>query len=142
MPHSPTSETSSARRRKLAPAVMEPDTTAPTSIERWDVVVVPFPFTDRLAGRRSPALMLSDVAFNASGHSILAMITTAAKTTWASDTRIVDLDAAGLPSSSVVRCNLFTLDNRLVLYRTGHLAHGDIAAVGMQLRDILPLDLE
>ena len=107
-------------------------------IERWDVVVVPFPFTDRLAAKRRPALVLSDVAFNASGHCILAMVTTAARTTWPTDIRIVDLAAAGLREPCIVRCNVFTLDNRLVLYRAGRLATDDIAGVAMRLRKVLP----
>lgn len=109
----------------------------PTQIERWDVVVVPFPFTDSASAKRRPALVLSNVAFNSAGHSILAMITTAARTSWTSDISIDDLSEAGLQAPSVVRCNLFTLDNRLLLYTVGHLTERDIAAVGAQLRDVL-----
>jgi len=110
----------------------------PTQFERWDVVVVPFPFTDRASAKRRPALVLSDAPFNSSGHSILAMITTAARTSWTSDTRIKDLNVAGLQAPSVVRCNLFTLDNRLLQYTAGRLTERDIAAVKKRLRHILP----
>ncbi|WP_249263502.1 type II toxin-antitoxin system PemK/MazF family toxin [Microcystis aeruginosa] len=50
----------------------------PTVIyEQFDVVVVPFPFTDINATKRRPALILSDaLAFNTSvGRSVMAMIT-------------------------------------------------------------------
>lgn len=108
------------------------------SIDRWDVVVVPFPFTDRNAAKRRPALVLSSAAFNTNGHVVLAMITTAAKATWPSDYRIAKVVDAGLHESCVVRCNLFTLDSRLVLRKIGHLAASDIASVEERLRDILP----
>jgi len=55
-------------------------------------------------GRR-PALVLSDSkAFNKLvGQSVLAMITSAKNSDWPLDVEIKDLDAAGLPSASVVR---------------------------------------
>lgn len=117
---------------------MNSATDVPGPIERWDVVVVPFPFTDRHAGKRRPALVLSDAQFNALGHSILAMITTASHASWDSDIPIEEITAAGLRAPSVVRFNVFTLDNRLVLHRAGRLAAGDIKAVARVLRAVLP----
>jgi mRNA interferase MazF len=47
------------------------------TFERFQVVRVPFPITDRPATRHRPALILSDaVRFNVpAGHSVMAMIT-------------------------------------------------------------------
>lgn len=47
---------------------------------QFDVVVVPFPFTDRTASKRRPALVVSDGAVfdRKVGYSLLVMITTAA----------------------------------------------------------------
>ena len=51
------------------------------AFERFTVVRVPFPFTDRAASKNRPALVLSDLeAFNVpAGHSVMAMITWFAK---------------------------------------------------------------
>jgi mRNA interferase MazF len=97
----------------------------------FDVVVVPFPFTERSATKRRPALVISDArAFNQpSGHSVLAMITSAKNSDWPLDTGIEDLDAAGLPAASVVRMKLFTLDNQLVIRKAGVLAEKDRGSV-------------
>lgn len=105
----------------------------------FDVVVVPFPFTDRVSSRRRPALVLSDrAAFNRRiGHSVLAMITSAAGGSWPLDTKLADLKAAGLPSASVVRMKLFTLDHELVLRKAGALAVKDREAVSRSLRKLL-----
>ena len=56
--------------------------------ELWQVVVVPFPFTDRATTKRRPALVLSAKAFNRNGHSVLAMITSASHRPWPGDTPI------------------------------------------------------
>jgi len=95
--------------------------------ERWQVVRVPFPFTDRAAAKNRPALVLSDAgAFNtAAGHAVLAMITSTANAPWPLDCTIEDLASAGLPAPSVVRCKLFTLDARLIRGVLGMLGNHD-----------------
>ena len=95
--------------------------------ERFDVVVVPFPFTDSAASKRRPALVISNAeAFNLpAGHSVLAMITSAGNAAWPLDVAISDGNAAGLAAASLVRMKLFTLDNRFILRRLGQLAAAD-----------------
>ena len=99
-----------------------------------DVVVVPFPFRERGASKRRPALVVSSTSFNASHDQlVLAMITTATRTSWVSDVPITDLAVAGLPHTSVVRLKLFTLEVSLVLRRLGRLAGADARAVAASL---------
>lgn len=102
--------------------------------DRWDVVVVPFPFVDKLAEKRRPALVLSTEAFNRSGHSVLAMITSALHAPWPGDTLLADLERAGLHVACLVRLKLFTLDNRLIQRRTGNLAAVDRRKTSGNLR--------
>ena len=105
------------------------------SFERFDVVVVPFPFTDRAAAKRRPALVISDAANfnNKIGHSVMAMITSASHAPWPLDVVIEDLDAAGVPAPSVVRMKLFTLDHRFVIRKAGRLAPEDMKQVNSAL---------
>lgn len=107
--------------------------------ERYTVLRVPFPFTDRMATKNRPALVLSDAAaFNApAGHSVLAMITSTANAAWPLDCPIGDLASAGLPAPSVVRCKLFTLDHRLIRGALGRLAAQDAERVRAVLARLL-----
>ena len=99
---------------------------ADLSLDPFDVVVVPFPFTDRNATKRRPALVLSSSSFNqASQHSVLAMITSAEQSAWLGDHVIADLETAGLPTECVIRLKLFTLDHRLVIRKAGGLSSPD-----------------
>lgn len=111
------------------------------AFEAFDVVVVPFPFTDKTSTKRRPALVLSDSeTFNKqSGHSVLAMITSASNSDWPHDIEINDLDAAGLPSASIVRMKLFTLDNQLILRKAGKLANTDQQTVVNNLNKLFKL---
>lgn len=99
--------------------------------DRFTVVRVPFPFTDRNATKNRPALVLSAAAaFNtSSGHSVMAMITSQGNAPWPLDCPIADLTAAGLPAPSLVRFKLFTLDHRLVRGELGKLSSIDVASV-------------
>lgn len=103
-----------------------------------DVVVVPFPFVDVAAEKRRPSVVLSHQSFNeTNGHSICAMITTAARTNWPSDIIIDDLKAAGLPRLCVVRFKLFTLPNAIILRRAGALGEQDRGKIVTAARAIM-----
>ena len=105
----------------------------------FDVVVVPFPFTDRRTQKRRPALILSkNEEFNEKcGHYILAMITSQKNPSWPLDIPIMDANKAGLTTASKVRMKLFTLDMRLIIKKVGALASKDQKAVSKNLRNLL-----
>lgn len=107
--------------------------------EAFDVVVVPFPFTDRKVTKRRPALVVSrhDSFGGRIGHSVMAMITSAKSPAWPLDVPISDQASAGLPAPSRVRMKLFTLDHRLVLRTAGHLDAADRKAVQKSLQALL-----
>lgn len=93
----------------------------------FDVVVVPFPFTDSTLRKRRPALVLSrNECFNRKiEHAVLAMITSRKNEPWPLDCQITDKRQSGLTAPSVVRMKLFTLDNRFILRKIGHLSEKD-----------------
>ena len=105
--------------------------------ERYDMVVVPFPFSDRAAAKRRPALVLSNRRFNRDGHTVMAMVTTKKSPPWPADTPLVDFQSAGLKVSCLVRLKIFTLDNRLILKKIGHLAGGDAEKVDAHIHAVL-----
>ena len=110
------------------------------TFEPLEVVVVPFPFADRLAAKRRPALVVSSADFNlAHEQTILAMITSAASD-WPSDVAVRDWQVAGLNVPCKVRLKLFTLDDDLILRRLGTLSRRDGAHVENALLGFLAID--
>lgn len=105
----------------------------------FSVVAVPFPFTDRAQTKRRPALVLSSSERfnNLIGHSVMAMITSAKNSPWPLDVEIRDLRQAGLPSPSVIRFKLFTIDHRLVVSRLGRLSERDIRSFARSLEALI-----
>lgn len=106
----------------------------------FDVLVVPFPFTDSAAVKRRPALVLSAEAFqDRIGHLVCAMITSGENHGWPLDVELADLRIAGLSHASVVRMKIFTIDERFVLRKAGRLGEIDRAAVSRSLKLLLSL---
>ena len=110
------------------------------TFDSLDVVVVPFPFTDRLAAKRRPALIISSADFNrVHQQSILAMITSAGSD-WPSDVAIRGWRQAGLSVPCKVRFKLFTLDHTLLIRKLGTLSEQDARAVKQALGRVLASD--
>ena len=105
--------------------------------DAFDVVAVPFPFTDSPRVVKRPALALSRPEFNTHGYTVLAMITDARNEPWPLDVR-VDHRSAGLKLASVVRMKFFTLDNRLISGKIGALPAPDRRKVLASLQKLLP----
>ena len=111
-----------------------------SGFQAFDVVVVPFPFTDRNATKRRPALVLSNSLFNkSSGHSVLAMITSAEQSNWPGDLAISDIESAGLTTDCLIRMKLFTLDDRLIIRKAGSLAATDQKKLRAAWKNLLSL---
>ena len=104
----------------------------------FDVVVVPFPFTGSAQTKRRPALVLSQGAnFNVKiEHSVLAMITSQKNEPWPLDCPIKNKKQSGLTALSLVRMKLFTLDNRFILRKIGHLSKKDQTEVKQSLSQL------
>jgi mRNA interferase MazF len=106
--------------------------------DRFETVVVPFPFAEQPVLKRRPVVIVSSGAFNAAnGASLVSMITTAKATSWPSDITIFDLDAAGLQTPCILRMRLVTLPNALILRALGRLSAMDRLACERGLAELL-----
>ncbi|MBU3915140.1 type II toxin-antitoxin system PemK/MazF family toxin [bacterium] len=106
--------------------------------EPFDVIVVPFPFTDSSRTKKRPALVLSNKTdFGAKiDQSVLAMITSQKNDPWPLDIPIKNKKQSGLTAPSVVRMKIFTLDNRFILRKIGHLSKTDQNQVKKSLSNL------
>ncbi len=104
----------------------------------FDVVVVPFPYADRLAEKRRPALVISGPKLANHGLIWLAMITSAENVPWPTDIEIPDSDRAGLPAPSVVRpAKIACVERVRIERRAGRLDKTTARKVAQKLRGFL-----
>jgi mRNA interferase MazF len=106
----------------------------------WDVVVVPFPFSDSAESKRRKAFVLSKPRFqNGSGTLVLAMITSAQASSWPGDVKLADLAVAGLHKECFARLKIFTIDEQLVIERAGQLSKKDQVSIHENWQALLAL---
>jgi mRNA interferase MazF len=112
---------------------------AKSRFQPWDVVLVPFPYTERNFTKVRPALVVSTDTLNAkTGKYFLAMITSAAHARIYGDVLISDLKLAGLPAESIVRpSKIATFEEAAFVRCVGTLAVTNRKAVSAQLRELL-----
>ena len=91
-------------------------------IEAGTVIVVPFPYSDRHAEKRRPALVVSSASLAGDGLLWVIMITTAKRGTGPHDLVIRDPAAAGLSAPCVVRpTKIACIEPTRILRRAGRL---------------------
>jgi mRNA interferase MazF len=106
--------------------------------EPFDVVVVPFPYADRLAEKRRPALVISNRRLAFHGLIWLAMITSADNEAWTTDIQIGDHKRSGLPAPSVVRpAKIACIEPSRIDRRIGRLDKASARSVSQKLRGFL-----
>ena len=94
-----------------------------TAFPRYSVVVVPFPYSDQLAEKRRPALVISHGDLAQEQELVwVAMITSATNPRWQSDIAIDDHLECGLPAPSLIRpVKLATMDAERIVRVLGTL---------------------
>jgi mRNA interferase MazF len=111
-----------------------PDAPAPGT-----VVVLPFPYADRLAEKRRPALVVSSQEL-ARRHGILwvAMITSAENAGWEGDVEIADPVRSGLRVPSLIRpAKLATVDLNRITRRLGSIDEQEFGLVRATVSGLL-----
>ncbi len=104
----------------------------------FDVVDVPFPFSDRPLSKIRKAPVLSSRTFNEkNGATILAMITSAERSSGFGDVKILNWEEAGLRKPCIIRLKIFTLDNALLIARKGELKSNDRSFFKKQLSKMI-----
>jgi len=106
------------------------------TFRRWDVVAVPFPYTEGDQAARRPTVVVSgDKLAQQHGLYWVVMITSAVNPSWPDDVRVSESGRAGLPVPSVVRpAKIATIQHDRIIRRLGALPAADRATVQAALR--------
>lgn len=104
----------------------------------WDIVRVPFPYTNRPVEQRRPALVIAATpAGDGPALLWLLMITSAENRPWLGDVPILDGARAGLRAASVIRTAKIATIEASEARPLGRLAAGDCDGVARALRSAL-----
>jgi mRNA interferase MazF len=106
-----------------------------TQFQTFDIVVVPFPYSDRLAEKRRPAVIVSSPHLQESLDVVWVAMITSSNLGNAGSMAISDANQTGLSRTSFVRpARLATLETFRVLRKTGQLSKRDAASLSESLK--------
>jgi mRNA interferase MazF len=103
--------------------------------QTFDIVVVPFPYSDRLAEKRRPAIVVSNPNLeNLNGLVWVAMVTSS-DTGSSGATALTDIAETGLERASFVRAaKIATVETSRIVRKVGQLSDADAANLQDELR--------
>lgn len=110
-----------------------------SSLSKYDVVVVKFPFSDIAALKARPAAIISNKFYNNNSRNSLLVVGISSKIKSKLDfeKNIEHWQKAGLLKPSIFKSAIATIDKNIVLKQLGSLSEKDIEA----LEDLLALML-
>lgn len=93
-----------------------------TNYKKWNVILVPFPFTDLSFVKRRPALIVSPDSYNAGKDVVIAYITSQINSPFRlGDYKLQKWKEAGLPQISMIRMKFATIDKAIIIKTIGEL---------------------
>ena len=105
---------------------------------KFDIITVPFPFTERDKKKLRPALVISNKEYQeVNKHIVLLMITSAKHSAWKYDIPITFSEMTGLKAASVIRFKIFSVDERIIVKKIGVLSLIDSEKVEEAIRNLL-----
>jgi len=99
-----------------------------TTYNKWEIILVPFPFTNLKSTKRRPALIISPDEYNEKIDVVIAFITSKIDTEYRlGDYQIREWKKAKLPKPSKIRMKFATLDKSMIVKKIGKLSIKDIS---------------
>lgn len=115
-------------------------------MDRGDLYLAPFPYSDLTGAKHRPVCVVSTTQFNRGPDVLVAMVTSnraRIQQPGVGDVPLGDWQAAGLLAPSVLRAGrLWTAEQRLLRRQLGALSLADLDAVDAALRDVLGLRVD
>jgi len=103
-----------------------------------DIVVVPFPYSDRLAEKRRPALVVSNDHVHKQGLVWLVMVTSAKQSAKMFDHMIRDLATTGLTTASIIRpIKITCIEPDRIVRRAGTLPPDEMNEIVLTTKELL-----
>ncbi len=95
---------------------------------KWDIILVPFPFTDLTTSKKRPALVISPYEYNTGPDILISFITSKLdRDKRFGDYKIKRWEESKLPKPSMIRMKFATIDQTIVIKKIGRLSEFDIS---------------
>jgi mRNA interferase MazF len=104
--------------------------------KKWEIVLVPFPFTDLNTTKKRPALIISPNEYNEKLDVVIAFITSKLDLEYRiGDYKIQEWEKSNLPKPSMLRMKFATIDKSIIRKKLGRLSESDVKEFSKLLMD-------
>ncbi|NQT96270.1 MAG: type II toxin-antitoxin system PemK/MazF family toxin [Candidatus Marinimicrobia bacterium] len=95
--------------------------------KQWDIVLIPFPFTDLKVVKKRPVLIIYPNHFNQDEQDVIIVYMTSnlKSRDRVGDYKIIKWEAANLPKPTLMRMKLATISKSIILKKLGRLHQQD-----------------
>lgn len=108
--------------------------------KKWDIVLLPFPYTDLSSTKKRPAVIISPETYNRGLDVMLMFLTSNLKTEQREgDYELTKWQEAGLPKPSMTRMKVMTLDKDFILKKIGEIQPEDGLKIDEFLKNFFAL---
>ena len=108
--------------------------------DRWDIVLLPFPFTNLKTTKKRPALVISPKEYNSGPDLLVMFVTSNLKAKSKMDDYIIsEWEEAGLPKPSMTRMKFATIDKTFAIKKIAELTKADQTGLKKKLEIFLNL---
>jgi mRNA-degrading endonuclease toxin of MazEF toxin-antitoxin module len=102
--------------------------------KKWDIILVPFPFTDLSPTKKRPGLIVSPNAYNEGADIVIAFITSKVdREKRLGDYLIKEWALSKLPKPSLLRMKFATIEKSIIIKKIGKLSKYDISQFQAEL---------
>lgn len=104
--------------------------------EKWDIILVPFAFTNLTTSKKRPALIISPNEYNEKLDVVIAFITSKLDLEYRiGDYKIQEWKKSNLPKPSILRMKFATIDKSIIIKKPGRLSEKDVEEFSKLLKD-------
>ena len=109
-----------------------------SSLNKYDIIVVKFPFASSLKYKARPAVLISSEEYNVNSRntSIIMTISSQIETKLAFEPIIEGWKAAGLLKQSILKASVATIENDFIITKLGILSKKDQTVLDQLLEKI------
>ena len=102
--------------------------------EPWDIVLLPFPFTDLSSSKKRPAIVLSPRVYNLNQDVVVLFLTSnLSSTPKMGDYKLEHWQSSNLPKPSMVRMKFATIDKDFILKKIGEIKSKDSSKIKAEI---------
>ncbi len=103
--------------------------------KQWDVILLPFPYTDLSSAKKRPAVIISPLQYNKGLDTVFMYLTSKiSKRDEKGSHELLKWKEAGLPLPSMTKMKFMALDKNLIVKKIGEIQDADKTIIKQKLK--------